>query len=159
MMHSTINSLLSMRNLATPVSPAGWLQQDDYRQLDKVIIEAHSFHDPSDRTLSLYEPVDRLLPEADVLEKRGVNLPALARALCRGLSAAGFANALNYGLDCDLFFLALERGQLSLPSLNHDLAHYEQPEIDLFNCGLEHLQDLYESPRHRRWVHGCDDCL
>lgn len=154
MMKNALHRLMGAQASSTVMVARGWSMSDAYRELDLVIIEAHSFIDDADRVLSRYEAVDRVLPEADVLEQRGVDLRALARGLSNGLGAPAFANALENNLNVGLFFLALERGQINVEAFNRDLVSYGAADMERFNEGLEHLADLYaESPRHRLWAH------
>src|SRR5271155_5366449 len=98
MMKNALQRLLD-RKPSTAIVASGWSMCDAYRELDRQIIEAHSFVDETDRVLARYEEVDRVLPEADDLEQQGVDLRALARGLSIGLSAEAFANALENGLN------------------------------------------------------------
>jgi hypothetical protein len=151
MMTNVMQGLIGPRTPSTAMIAKGWTISDAYRELDRTIIEAHSFVDENDKVLSRYEDVDRLLPEADILENQGVDVTALARALSIGLSAKAFARAFSFGLDTRLFFLALDRGQLDLHATNHDLVRYGAAGIARINAGLEHLDELY-SERARTLV-------
>ena len=152
MMNNALHRLIAQRRSTEVVAP-GWTMGDAYRELDLTIIEAHSFIDDTDRLLARYEDVDRILPEADELEKQGVDLRALARGLSIGLSAEAFANALEDGINVGLFFLALERGQIDLAAFNHEFESDGTEDMEMYNEGLEHLDDMYaDDPRRILWA-------
>ena len=151
-MMNALHKLIAQRRSTEVVAP-GWTMGDAYRELDRTIIEAHSFVDDNDRVLARYEAVERVLPEADALEKQGVDLTALAWGLSNGLSAPAFAKALENGINVGLFFLALERGQIDLAAFNRDFVSIGSEDMGMYNEGLEHLDEMYvEDPRHRLWA-------
>lgn len=153
MTRNMMQCLFGTRVPSSGIVSRGWAKCDAYRELNRLIIEAHSFIDDTDRILSRHEQVERVLPEVDDLEKQGVDIAALADGLTNGLSAKAFAKGLSSGLDVRLFFLALDRGQLDLQAVNEGLVRYGTPGISRLNEGLDHLDDLYlDSPRHRAWA-------
>jgi hypothetical protein len=127
-MKSVINDGTVGVNNAELIGTTGWSIADALDEALSTRLDAHRYGTLADRVLARYEDVDARFPGSEELKAMGVDIVRLADALDAGLDADLFGKVLGQGLDIDGLNATLENG-IDIPS---------------FNEGLSHLVDVHE---------------
>jgi hypothetical protein len=121
-MKTVINDGTVGVNHAELIGDTGWSIADAIDESISARLEAFRFGSTGDRVLARYEDVPARFPDADVLKTMGVNTSGLADALEAGLDVDLFGKVLTQGLDIDGFNATLESG-INIPTFNEGMEH------------------------------------